>query len=297
MSETPLTPLAADVTPIFMHIEHTGGSTLNQIIERQYAAHERYEIYHLGQGVVARFMAMPEDERRRFKLIYGHLFYGIHRHVPGNSRYLTIMRHPVDRIIASYTFLTRKTNTLWHKVYKESAVSWQDHLNARRDEIRQISRIVGGDDDLLKRRRMQELPDNALETAIAHLENDFAMVGLQDRYDESLLMMRHVLNWQKPVAYIRKNVTSKRVTLADLPADDRALIERAAEIEMPLYEYAKRRFEAQLEAYPGDLGRDLAQLRDDNTRYSAAIESAERFKAPLRALKQVFKRVIKPSKS
>jgi hypothetical protein len=120
---------------------------------------------------------------------------------------------------------------------------------------------------------------------------------LQDRYDESLLMMRHVLNWQKPVAYIRKNVTSRRIALADLPADDRALIERAAEIEMPLYEYAKKRFEAQVAAYPGDLGRDLAQLRDDNTRYSAAIQSAERFKAPLRALKQALKRVIKPSKS
>lgn len=291
-----LTSLTPGVTPIFMHIEHTGGSTLNQIIERQYAPHERYEIYHLGQGVVARFMALPEVERRRFKLIYGHLFYGIHRHVPGQTRYLTVIRHPVDRIIASYTFLMRKTNNRRHDVYKTSGVSWPDHLTERRDEIRQISRIVGGDDDLLQKRRMQELPDKALETAIAHLENDFAMVGLQDRYDESLLMMRYVLNWQKPVAYIRKNVTSKRIALADLPASDRALIEKAAEIEMPLYEYAKKRFEAQVAAYPGDLDRDLARLREDNARYRSGIESVERLKAPLRALKQAFRRVIKPPK-
>lgn len=297
MTSTPLTPLTPGITPIFMHIEHTGGSTLNQIIERQYAPRERYEVYHLGQGVVARFMALPEAERRRFKLVYGHLFYGIHRHVPGQSRYLTVMRHPVDRIIASYTFLMRKTNTRRHDVYKAGTVSWQEHLAERHDEIRQISRIVGGDDDLLQKRRMQTLPENALETAVAHLENDFAMVGLQDRYDESLLMMRHVLNWQKPIAYVRKNVTARRITLADLPPDDRALIEKAAEIEMPLYEYAKKRFEAQVAAYPGDLDRDLAELREANARYSAGIDNIERLKAPFRALKQALGRVIRPSKS
>lgn len=295
MSKAPLTPLTPGVMPIFMHIEHTGGSTLNQIIDRQYAERDRYKIYRLGQGVVARFMALPEAERQRFKLVYGHLFYGIHRHIPGQSRYLTIIRHPVDRIIASYTFLSRKTKNRRHDIYKTSAVSWQDHLAERRDEIRQISRILGGDDELLKRRRMQALPENALETAIAHLENDFAMVGLQDRYDESLLMMRHVLNWQKPIVYVRQNVTTKRVTLADLPADDRALIEKAAEIEMPLYEYAKKRFAAQVTAYPGDLERDLAQLRKDNERYVSGVQSVERLKAPLRALKQVLRRVIKPS--
>ena len=297
MTQSPLAPLEPGITPIFMHIEHTGGSTLNQIIERQYAPRERYAVYHLGQGVVAQFMTLPEAERRRFKLIYGHLFYGIHRHVPGKSRYLTVIRHPVDRIIASYTFLMRKTNTRQHDVYKSGGVSWQSHLAERRDEIRQISRIVGGDDELLQKRRMEALPENALETAIAHLENDFAMVGLQDRYDESLLMMRHVLNWQKPVAYIRKNVTSKRITLADLPADDRALIEKAAEIEMPLYEYAKKRFEAQVAAYPGDLDRDLAELREANARYGSGIETAERLKAPFRALKKAFRRLIKPSAS
>lgn len=297
MTDTPLAPLSSGVTPIFMHIEHTGGSTLNQVIARQYAPYERFEFYHLGQGVVTKFMALPEEERRRFKLIYGHLYYGIHRHVPGASRYLTVMRHPVDRIIASYTFLLRKSNNRRHDIYKTDGVSWQDHLAKRRDEIRQISRIVGGDDELLRKRRIQALPENALETAIAHLENDFAMIGLQDRYDESLLMMRHVLNWQKPVAYIRKNVTSKRITLADLPPEDRALIEKAAEIEMPLYEYAVKRFEAQVAAYPGDLERDLAQLRKDNGRYASGVESVERLKAPFRALKQAFGRVFKPQKS
>lgn len=297
MTDTPLAPLSSGVTPIFMHIEHTGGSTLNQVIARQYAPYERFEFYHLGQGVVTKFMALPEEERRRFKLIYGHLYYGIHRHVPGASRYLTVMRHPVDRIIASYTFLLRKSNNRRHDIYKTDGVSWQDHLAKRRDEIRQISRIVGGDDELLRKRRIQALPENALETAIAHLENDFAMIGLQDRYDESLLMMRHVLNWQKPVAYIRKNVTSKRITLADLPPEDRVLIEKAAEIEMPLYEYAVKRFEAQVAAYPGDLERDLAQLRKDNGRYASGVESVERLKAPFRALKQAFGRVFKPQKS
>ena len=295
MTDKPLTPLAPNVTPIIMHIEHTGGTTLQRIIERQYKAEETYLVYKPALNPTPVFMAKSEDERRRYKLVFGHLYYGIHRYVPGESRYLTILRHPVDRMISSYTYIARKETVPKHNLYKTNAITWAQHFDRRQDWMRQMNRIVGGDDTVLENWLRKTLPDNALEIALNHLENDFAMVGLQDRYDESLLMMRHVLNWTKPIVYVRQNVTTKRVTLSDLKADDRALIEKMAEFEMPLYEYAKKRFAAQIEAYPGDIERDLAQFRNDNARYTVTMGRINRIKAPFRTLKRTLKRVLKPS--
>jgi hypothetical protein len=291
MSDSPLRRLAPGMTPIIMHIEHTGGTTLRQVIERQYATRERYEIYTPRFRQVEAYMALPEAERRRYRLILGHLNYGLHRHVPGESRYLTVLRHPVDRMIASYTYLARKVTARQYETYKENAVSWERHLENRRDWMRQLVQIVGGDDDQIRTWRIKDLPDGALATAIAHLESDFAMVGLQDRYDESLLMMRHVLGWQKPIHYVRQNTTTRRVRLADLSAADRALIETLAEVELPLYEYAVRRFEAQRSAYPGDIERDVAAFKQENERYAAARARVERFKAPLRAVKRAIRKL------
>lgn len=296
MTDTPLTPLAPNVTPIIMHIEHTGGTTLQRIIERQYRPEETYLNYKPRLKPTPIFMAKSEAERRRYKLIFGHLYYGIHRYVPGESRYLTILRHPVDRMISSYTYNARKETVPKHHLYKNNTITWAQHFDRRQDWMRQIGRIVGGDDSILENWFRKTIPENALEIALEHLENDFAMVGLQDRYDESLLMMRYVLNWKKPIVYVRQNVTTKRVTLNDLAAEDRALIEKLAEVEMPLYEYAKKRFAAQIEAYPGDIERDLAQFRKDNASYAVTMQRINRIKAPARALKRAIRRMIKPAR-
>lgn len=285
-------PLPPDTTPIFMHLQHTGGTTLRAVIERQYKPHERYEIYSIVKKNPTRvFMEMPVEQRASYRFILGHLYYGVHRHVPGPSSYMTFMRDPVDRIISSYYYMFRKPRFSKHQLYVSGQVSWEEHLSTGWHGHVQLARIAGVDDDILRdETRIRTLADNALETAIANLEQDFSVVGIVRNYDESLIMLRYVLGWQKPIHYVRLNVGERRPRLKDLPEDDQKRILKAAEVEMPLYEHAVKLFEAQKASYPGDLEREAALLKEANQRFSARHQQIDRLKQPFRRIRRLIAR-------
>lgn len=274
--------------PIIMHIGHTGGTTMHQVVERQYRRADLYYLYTQYDDPMARLMQMSEAERAAYRVYMGHLMYGLHRWVPGESAYFTWMRHPVERILSSYFYFMRKPNLKNYRAYTEGRVSWERHLRRRWHSIAQIARVVGGDDAVLLANTVDDVPENATEVAIGHLERDFALVGLTERYDEMLLLMRQRLGWTAPITYVRQNVGQNRPRFGDLSEADQRLVARAAEVEMPLYEYAGRRFARDLEEYQGDIERDLAEFRQANAAYSQRQARVERLREPLKArLRQI----------
>lgn len=286
-------------TPIIMHLEHTGGTTMREVVKRQYGD-GLYMIFYDDPKSARKLMESPESARVRYRAYLGHLFYGLHRWVPGESTYLTWLRDPIERIVSGYYFFYRKPRKPNYARYNAGEVSWEEHLGLPWRSIAQAGRIAGGDDDLVARYRMNALPPNATETALANLERDFALVGLTERYDETLLLMAQRLGWTQPLVYVRLNVGKNRPRFADLSAPDRVLIERAAEVESPLYEYARARFESELARYEGDIERDLAEFRQANAQYNERLQARQRVvnqvKAPFRRAKRWAQSRVRASK-
>lgn len=175
--------------PIFMHIEHTGGTTLQDVVLRQYGrAHVRMIYYRNSR--VEHFIALSEADRARYYALLGHLYYGIHRHIPApHTTYLSMLRQPADRVVSSYYYMGRQTHAIGRSI-AEGRLSLDDFIRQRATENNlQMARIVGGTDDDIQKYRIT-LPNDALEIAQAHIEQHFALVGLVERYDETLLMMQ-----------------------------------------------------------------------------------------------------------
>lgn len=281
--------------PIIMHLAHTGGTTMQQIIERQYRHEDIYYIYTKYDDPVNRLMHMTEPERSRYALVIGHLRYGLHRWIPGQSTYITWVRNPIERILSSYYYNTRKPNLKNHRAYSDGRITWERHLRQHWHSIAQIAPIIGGDDNVLLARVMEDvnLPENAVEQAITHLERDFLLVGLTEQYDEMLLLMRQHLGWQQPIFYVRQNVGMNRPQFADLAPEDKKRIEKAAELEFPLYQYACQRFAKELDRYEGDFEKDLAEFKRLNKEYSVRFlahqQRIERVKRSLRRIKRWVK--------
>jgi hypothetical protein len=272
-----------------IHMEHTGGTTLREVLRRQYG--ERlYVLFIDDHDAMRQFMAMDEAGRARYAAFTGHFMYGLHRWVSRPSTYMTWLRDPVERILSGYYYFFHKPLKRRHQAYVSGKVTWERHLRRTWVYSAQVGRIVGGDDAMLTQFQMKTLPENATETALANLQRDFSLVGLTERYDEMLLLMAQQLGWTKPPYYVRQNVGQNRPRFADLPADDRALIEAAAEVEAPLYEYARRRFERDVARYQGDIERDLTAFRQANADYSARALAHQarvnRLKAPFRHAKR-----------
>jgi hypothetical protein len=81
-----------------------------------------------------------------------------------------------------------------------------------------------------------------LETAKHHLEEHFAVVGLTERFNESLLMMRRLLRWSNPY-YSRVKVTTHRPAVEAVPRDVLDVIRKRNRLDVELYECAVRRFD------------------------------------------------------
>src|ERR1700724_2464607 len=86
---------------IFLHIPKTGGSTLYKILERHFSPAETVTLDTPG---VARFKTLPAAKRGRYRLIQGHMHFGLHRFIPRASTYVTFLRQPVERVLSFYYY-------------------------------------------------------------------------------------------------------------------------------------------------------------------------------------------------
>jgi len=278
--------------PIFMHIEHTGGTTLRDVVLRQYAKNRVHVIYR--STFTNQWMEMPEQERRQYQGVIGHLYYGLHRHIPApQTTYFAMLRQPADRLVSDYYYAARRETSPLYAQIASGELTLEGFIRKRTAEhTLQLARIVGGTDADIQKYRIT-LPADALEIAQAHIEQHFALVGTVERYDETLLMMQRALNWQKPVTYLRRNTTAKRPRVADLPQSTRDLLAEATATEQQLYDWVKARLESQIAALGDAFAQEVAQFKDENARYAARMEKVEQVKDTLRPAWRRLKRVLK----
>jgi hypothetical protein len=270
-------------TPLFLHIEHTGGTTLHDILMRQYG---RGLHYIARPAYVEQFMALPMSQKAQMQAVWGHFSYGLHRHMPQPTQYYTLMREPVSRAIASYHYLLRRTSGPNYQRYASGEVTWDDHAALPWVSQTQIGRMIGGDDAELVLHRPSPIGPAALEQAQAHIEAQFAFVGLTEYYDESLLLMARLCGWTKPLFYVRRNVGTRK----DAPDHIRQRLYDSTAAERALYAWVKARFLALVEAQGPDFARQVAEFKAANARYGAWQARIERMKARIRPLWRALRR-------
>lgn len=99
---------------IFLHMPKAGGTTLEEIVKRHYQGGKSFRFTGSDENA-AEFRALPEEERASFDLLSGHIYFGIHEHVPSPATYMTMLRHPVERVVSLYHYVKRSPG---HYLYK-----------------------------------------------------------------------------------------------------------------------------------------------------------------------------------
>ena len=192
---------------IFLHIPKTAGTTLNRILEWQYNPVSIFTVDpHRIRATVARFKKFPEQRRRRFRVVRGHLLYGIHEFLPQGATYITMLRDPVARVLSTYAFILRRPLHPLHRKLKAGRLGVEDlvRMTPHRQNLqcRFISGIgVGPDCD-----------ERVLEVAKENLTRAFRIVGLCERFQESLCLMIAAFGWKVPF-YTNRKVTKSRPSI------------------------------------------------------------------------------------
>jgi Galactose-3-O-sulfotransferase len=250
-----------DSTLIFLHIGKTAGTTLRRILRKHYPASQTLVVrarQRPREETLSDFAALPEAERARPRLILGHTVYGLHESVPRPATYISMLRRPTSLVLSQYSFVLR---TPGHRHHQDAqGMSLEDYLRSglAQEMNNSQTRAIAGAVDV----PYGENPPELLEQAKRHIEEHFSVVGLTERFDESLVAMKMAFGWSK-INYVRANVASKKV---EPSSEARALIDELNTLDNELYRWTDELFTSQITATPG-FAEEYARFQRRNRLY------------------------------
>lgn len=247
-----------DKTLIYLHVPKCGGTTLHAILRKSFAEPRRF--YVNGSDIASsreELAALSPERRSRIDLLHGHLSYGWHEILPREAVYFTLIREPVARVVSHYNYVRFRSD---RDHYLREAVEREDMSIAEYvqsgvcDEVNngQVRLLAGVEDIVQAPYGVSKLPygtnDPALlERALHNVEKHFAVVGLQERFDESLLLLKARLGL-RDITYRARNVGRHRYKKHRPTAEEIEVIKEYNELDLALYALMLKRFAQDLEA-------------------------------------------------
>jgi hypothetical protein len=228
---------------VFLHIPKTGGLTVRKVLEDQYgpalSTIYGYELAAWTAGI----KKMPKDEQRRLLVVGGHMPFGFHEVVPRFSTYFTMLRHPVDRIVSHYFYAKRRPRTKPGRDVAERHLTLEEYVT-----IGVASALINnGQTRALGQRkflaRAAPATQQTLDVALQRL--DRVVVGLVERFDESMDLMAREFGWTV-TGYPVVNRTKSRPSVETIPSEAIELITAANAFDLVLYERAQELFAARV---------------------------------------------------
>lgn len=265
-----------DETTIFLHVPKAGGTTLQSIVERHYRPSETFFAGTLVQDAVRHLRRTDRDTRAGIRLATGHIPYGLHDDLPGRYSYFTVLREPVDRVVSFFYFVRQNGDHYLHDFSSTAGMGLAEFMNSGASVMldNAQTRLISGVWDQVP---YGELSPDALELAKRRLRDRFDVVGLSERFDETLLMLGRRYGW-KHLYYRSQNVTAKRPKVDALDEDDRQAVVEKNRLDEQLYVYAQELFERQVRGEGPGFARRLRRFRATNRRVGTISSSVWRLR-------------------
>jgi len=202
------------------------------------------------------------------KSVYvGHLPFGLHEWLSHPCYYMSIVRNPLDRIMSLYYYSIQYRDFI-RQERKKRGCSIDELFDQRvaadfyHDFIPWIeaSQTLNGflrcpsaelDNGMVRRfsgygLQSEACPEDALEQAKENIDKYYSIVGLQERYQETITMARIAFNMNLTEFHINRNTEKKNNKKHKLDTAQRKKIKQLNRLDNQLYDWIVERFEQQL---------------------------------------------------
>lgn len=246
----------------FLHIPKTGGVTFHNVLIDMFPGKKR--ISFVSREEAYRFFALPPEQKFDYKLVKGHFWFDADKFSPApGSVFFTFLREPIARSISHYFFLYQNPKHWFYDEMKQHQYTMKQMLetgkvlNLDNCMVRFLSgNVMNGWD------RMDE---KDLQTAIQNFDKYFTHFGINEYYDESLLILAEQMGWKMP-CYARLNEGTKK---KKEPFDDETqkLLVHFNRLDEKLYQHGLAKFKLLLKEREQMLQRKLPLYKEANKKY------------------------------
>lgn len=241
---------------IFIHLYKTGGTTLNRIIEWEYKLSRICSVEPTWwRWSYQRIMRWSPARLAGMDVFKGHMPFGLHNLLPRAASYITVLREPVERAISDYYFARRFKPHPHHRAAHRLTL---DDFFLQKHQHNLQSRILAGTNS---HELFPSVSNPAVLTAAKeNLARQFIVVGLTERFDETLALLKVVLGW-KVNRYRSFRVADNRIAKQQIAPKTLALIHEWERFDIALYDYASSLFEKAIAAYREAVDAALPAIR------------------------------------
>lgn len=272
---------------LYLHIPKAGGTTLSSCIRDQLGTAEQtrseehpdkpgrclfhYGIYYYPGG----YSENPEPRiapylrralaRKDLRAVTGHFWFGIHKYIPGRWAYTTILRDPVERTVSLYSRMAEQTSAHNAPYAGASLENFVRNPPPRAADNDQTRRIAGGEPEPGQCTRAM------LDRAKDNLRRHFQVVGVTERFDETLMLLKHEFGWTKSLRYYPGNQTRKRLATSSLGADSMDTIRARNEMDLELHQFAHVLLDEAVEARGPAFRGELASFQESQKKWVTEV--------------------------
>jgi hypothetical protein len=230
----------------FLHIPKNAGTSLNQIMRRNYKRIFKVSWDNENPHHPSRLRSLGAQALAGYDAISGHFPYGIHEvfGVYHDARYFTMLRDPVDRIVSAFFFLRNENRYInAHsdlKAYLNSLTLVEfcskpheqvpNYLYTDNGQVRYISGVG-------ETKPFGGISNVDLETAKKNLER--MEFGIAAEFNRSMLHLKRCLSWNS-ILYVKARVGLHRTRC--LTETERASIVERNMYDQELYEFGLKLF-------------------------------------------------------
>jgi len=243
---------------IFVHLPKCGGTTLYRLVEWEYSPLRVFSVDgRFYRWSYNRLLKSRVDKLAGMQVFQGHMPFGLHRLLGAPATYMTMLREPIDRVISEYFYRINRPQHPYEDRWMKK-LTLEEYIRATPQHNIQTKLLAGqrsGYDFLAG-----ECTADTLAIAKENLARHFSLVGLTERFEESLALAKLMFGWK--IRYFADfNVTGRRPSKSSVPPSVRDLIADYYRYDVALYEHAAALFEEAIARRGDEVRAELATVR------------------------------------
>ncbi len=249
----------------FLHIPKTAGTSFKHALLRVYRYGSHFEFDGNLVRDLDRLSRLSDKELRNLKVILGHSPRCTGNKIIDDAPCITFFRDPLSRVKSFCQHVSEGKSRYLVTRFPPEHFNVSDLIGSDCKEIENLhTRLLVGD-LFYEKESEQSIYDRAVHV----LEESIDVCGIVEKFDDSLMLFKHVFSWERDPFYLYHNHWQNKKELI-YSADNLKILIQKNQIDYRLYSIAKKRFECDIGSI-NNLSDKVNAFRDANNLHKRSL--------------------------